>query len=105
MLEQITLVGGALVIVGTLVTMLFKMNRLSFMVGEMKQSVADKLDALEKGRSEDRLAAAKVLEDLNRHCMATGIHMDPKAEDWERQVQYDWRKSVDTKLDQLLRKG
>jgi hypothetical protein len=101
--EQISVVGGALVVLATLVVMLFKLNKLSYTIGQMQQSVTDKLDALEKGKAENGQQTARLLDDLNKHCAAPGLHVNAELERRAYEDMRDWRKSTDVKLDELLK--
>lgn len=105
MFEQVSIVGGALIVICTLIVMLFKLNRLSYTIGQMQQSVTDKLDALEKGKVENGQQTARLLEDLNKHCSTPGLHVNAELERRTYDEGRDWRKSVDAKLNELLRTG
>src|SRR5689334_13401634 len=79
--------------------LVFGFYKVIYRVGKVEQKVEDRIDGLEKGRTENRAAIDKTLSALDAHVRDSTAHVNAELNRILFEQRQKWEASVDTKLE------
>lgn len=99
--EQWAIIVNFVLGVLALLGILFKINKLSFQLGQKTQSIDDKLDSVTTNQGDNKAEIAKTLKLIDEHIKDIQIHINPIVYSQRYEEQKEWRRDIQSKMDKI----